>query len=52
MTPTQKKNKEIADKLENLATFISIGKVNMEMLRDSISDLRYAVAKLKEDPEE
>lgn len=43
--------KEIADRLDNLATYISNGKVNMELLRDSISDLRYAIAKLREEAE-
>lgn len=41
--------KEIADRLDNLATCISNGKVNMGLLRDSISDLRYAVSELRKE---
>lgn len=41
-------NEQIADRLDNLASYIANGKVNMTMLRDSISDMRYAIAKLRE----
>jgi hypothetical protein len=34
------KNKEIADKLDTLASCIVKGSVNMTMLRDSISDMQ------------
>lgn len=47
----KKKQKEIADRLENLASYIANGKVNMTMLRDSISDMRYAIAKLRQEAE-
>ena len=43
------KNKNIADRLENLVVYISNCKVSTEKLRDSISDLRYAIAKLREE---
>lgn len=43
--------KEIADRLDNLVTYISNGKVNMGLLRDSISDLRYAVSELRKEAE-
>lgn len=41
------KDKEIADKLDNLASCIAKGSVNMAKLRDSISDIRYAIARLR-----
>ncbi len=45
------KNKEIADKLDNLASCIVKGSVNMTMLRDSISDMRYAIVQLRTEVE-
>jgi hypothetical protein len=42
-------NEQIADRLDDLASYIANGKVNMTMLRDSISDMRYAIAKLREE---
>lgn len=41
------KDKEIADKLDNLASCIAQGSVSAAKLRDSISDIRYAIAKLR-----
>ncbi len=42
-------NKEIADRLDTLVAYIANGKVNMTMLRDSISDMRYAIAELRKE---
>ena len=39
---------EIADRLDNLASCIAKSKVDMWTLRNSISDIRYAIAKLRE----
>lgn len=41
------KDKEIADRLDNLASCIAQGSINLTKLRDSISDIRYAIAKLR-----
>lgn len=41
------KDREIADRLDNLASCIADGIVSIAMLRDSISDIRYAIAKLR-----
>lgn len=41
------KDKEIADKLENLVSCIAQGSASAAKLRDSISDIRYAIAKLR-----
>lgn len=41
------KDKEIADRLDNLASCIAQNSVNAAMLRDSISDIRYAIARLR-----
>ena len=45
------KDKEIADKLDNLASCIAKGSVSIAMLRDSISDIRYAIARLRTNAE-
>ena len=45
------KDKEIADKLDNLASHIAEGSVSIAALRDSISDIRYAIAKLRTNAE-
>ena len=42
------KDKEIAD---NLASHIAEGSANIAMLRDSISDIRYAIARLRTNAE-
>lgn len=44
-----KDNKEVANKLDNLASCIIKSTVNMTMLRDSVADMRYAVAKLRQE---
>jgi hypothetical protein len=43
------KNKKVADRLDDLTSYIANCKVNMTMLRDSISDMRYAIAKLRQE---
>ncbi len=45
------KDKEIADKLDNLASCIAKGSVDVAKLRDSISDIRYAIARLRTNAE-
>jgi len=45
------KDKEIADKLDNLASHIAEGSVSVAALRDSISDIRYAIARLRTNAE-
>jgi hypothetical protein len=45
------KDKEVANKLDNLVSCIVKGSVNMTMLRDSISDMRYAIAQLRTEAE-
>lgn len=42
-----KDSKEIADRLDNLTSCIAKGTVNMTILRDSVADMRYAIAKLR-----
>jgi len=46
-----KDNKEIADRLDNLTSCIAKGTVNMTILKNSIADMRYAIAKLREEAE-
>lgn len=46
-----KDSKEIADRLDNIASCIANGKVNMTMLKDSVTDMRYAIAKLRAEAE-
>lgn len=41
------KDKEIADRLDNLASCIAQSNASAAMLRDSISDIRYVIAKLR-----
>ena len=45
------KDKEIADKLDNLVSRIAECSVSIAALRDSISDIRYAIAKLRTNAE-
>ena len=45
------KDKEIADKLDNLVSRIAEGSVSIAALRDSISDIRYAIARLRTNAE-
>ena len=45
------KDKEIADKLDNLVSCIAKGSVSIAALRDSISYIRYAIARLRTNAE-